>query len=141
VASSASSRPFLTGSTTKRLPSFAALAVYLPAAGEPVATGLPRVEVFASADSSVALELGSDQELISTTAYEVDAIERFQALLSKDLPPEPEIAKRTALTRIGQLDAIVRGGSEGGRGLPIGNLPSQFFPNVYLDVLDRYVKE
>ena len=25
-------------------------------------------------------------------------------------------------------------------GLPIGNLSSQFFANVYLDVLDQYVK-
>jgi len=53
----------------------------------------------------VALELGSDHESISTAVYQVDGIERFQALLSKDLPRDPEVAKRTALTRIGQLDA------------------------------------
>jgi len=27
-----------------------------------------------------------------------------------------------------------------GKGLPIGNLTSQFFANVYLDVLDQFVK-
>ncbi len=36
---------------------------------------------------------------------------------------------------------IVRGGSQTGMGLPIGNLPSQFFANVYLDTLDHFVKE
>jgi hypothetical protein len=30
--------------------------------------------------------------------------------------------------------------SSGGRGLPIGNLTSQFFANVYLDPLDQFVK-
>jgi len=83
--------------------SFAALAAFLPAAGEAVAADLPRVEVFSSADSPVALTLDSDQETVFATVYEVDGIERFQTLLSKDLPRDPEIAKRTALTRIGQL--------------------------------------
>jgi len=63
------------------------------------------VEVFSSADNPVALELRSDQELISTAVYEVDGIERFQAWLSKDLSGDLKAAKRTALTRIGQLDA------------------------------------
>jgi len=35
---------------------------------------------------------------------------------------------------------IARGGS-GCKGLPIGNLTSQFFANVYLDVLDHYIKD
>jgi RNA-directed DNA polymerase len=39
------------------------------------------------------------------------------------------------------VERIVRGGSEGDKGLPIGNLPSQFFANVYLNGLDHYVKE
>ena len=36
---------------------------------------------------------------------------------------------------------IVRNGGERGKGLPIGNLTSQFLANVYLDVLDHFVKE
>jgi integrating conjugative element protein (TIGR03757 family) len=88
--------------------SLAVLAACLPAAGAAVAAALLRVEVFSSTDSPVALELRSSHEPLFTTVYEVDGIERFQALLSKDLPHNPEIAKRTALTRIEQLDAEQR---------------------------------
>jgi integrating conjugative element protein (TIGR03757 family) len=53
----------------------------------------------------VAMALASDQQPISTTVFELDGIERFQAVLSSGLPRDPEAAKRAALTRIGQLDA------------------------------------
>jgi len=36
---------------------------------------------------------------------------------------------------------IITKGGDGTKGLPIGNLTSQFFANVYLDALDHYVKE
>ena len=36
---------------------------------------------------------------------------------------------------------IIRNGGQDGRGIPIGNLTSQFFANVYLDVLDHYLKD
>jgi RNA-directed DNA polymerase len=39
------------------------------------------------------------------------------------------------------IERIVGGGSDSGRGLPIGNLPSQFFANVYLNGLDHHLKE
>lgn len=39
------------------------------------------------------------------------------------------------------LDLIVDSGGEGGRGIPVGNLTSQLFANIYLDTLDKYVKE
>lgn len=42
---------------------------------------------------------------------------------------------------LGLIGRIVRGGAGSGRGLPIGNLPSQFLANVYLDPLDHFVKE
>ncbi len=39
------------------------------------------------------------------------------------------------------IKKILENGSIEGKGLPIGNLTSQFFANVYLDRLDHYVKD
>ena len=39
------------------------------------------------------------------------------------------------------LDLTIDSGCEGGRGIPVGNLTSQLFANVYLDALDKYIKE
>ncbi|MCP4397109.1 MAG: RNA-directed DNA polymerase, partial [bacterium] len=39
------------------------------------------------------------------------------------------------------LERIVRNASETGKGLPIGNLTSQFLANVYLDPFDHEIKE
>ena len=39
------------------------------------------------------------------------------------------------------LERIIRNSDPPGRGLPIGNLTSQFLANVYLDPFDHYVKE
>jgi integrating conjugative element protein (TIGR03757 family) len=85
--------------------SSALFAAFLPAAGEAGGRDKPSVEVFSAADRPVAMGLDFDNEALSVTVYEIDGIERFQALLSKGLPRDPEAAKRTALTRIGQLDA------------------------------------
>jgi len=38
-------------------------------------------------------------------------------------------------------DLIIDSGSEDGRGIPVGNLTSQLFANVYLDALDKFIKE
>ncbi len=42
---------------------------------------------------------------------------------------------------LGLLDVIVRSGGEIGKGVPIGNLTSQHFANLYLDRLDHFIKE
>lgn len=39
------------------------------------------------------------------------------------------------------LQQIISRGGENGKGLPIGNLTSQFFANVYLDQLDHFLKD
>lgn len=39
------------------------------------------------------------------------------------------------------IDKIIHNGGENGKGLPIGNLTSQFFANVYLNLFDHFVKE
>ena len=39
------------------------------------------------------------------------------------------------------VEKIIRNGGENGKGLPIGNLTSQFFANVYLDPLDHFIKQ
>ena len=36
---------------------------------------------------------------------------------------------------------IIRNGGDGVKGLPIGNLTSQFFANCYLDVFDHWIKD
>jgi RNA-directed DNA polymerase len=42
---------------------------------------------------------------------------------------------------LGLLDLIIDSGGEDGKGIPVGNLTSQLFANLYLDRLDKYVKE
>lgn len=39
------------------------------------------------------------------------------------------------------VEKIISNGGNAGVGLPIGNLTSQFFANVYLDKLDRFIKQ
>lgn len=39
------------------------------------------------------------------------------------------------------INRILKNGGKDGKGLPIGNLTSQFFANVYLDPFDHFVKE
>lgn len=39
------------------------------------------------------------------------------------------------------LEKIIRHGGKSGKGLPIGNLTSQFLANVYLDPLDHFIKD
>lgn len=38
------------------------------------------------------------------------------------------------------IEKIIANGGKNGKGLPIGNLTSQFFANIYLDELDKYIK-
>lgn len=38
-------------------------------------------------------------------------------------------------------EKIIRNGGENGIGIPIGNLTSQFFANVYLDLFDHWIKD
>jgi retron-type reverse transcriptase len=39
------------------------------------------------------------------------------------------------------IEKILRNGGANGKGLPIGNLTSQFFANVYLNTFDHFIKE
>ncbi len=39
------------------------------------------------------------------------------------------------------LEKIIKNGGKNGKGLPIGNLTSQFLANVYLDIFDHFVKD
>lgn len=38
-------------------------------------------------------------------------------------------------------ELIIQSSGSNGKGIPIGNLTSQLFANMYLDVLDRYIKQ
>lgn len=44
-------------------------------------------------------------------------------------------------TLLSIIEKIIRNGGENGKGLPIGNLTSQFFANVYLHPLDMYIQQ
>ncbi len=49
-----------------------------------------------------------------------------------------KIKDKTLLRLAGK---IIRNGGQDGKGLPIGNLTSQFFANVYLNPFDHFIKE
>lgn len=52
------------------------------------------------------------------------------------------IKKKVKCTKtIGLIGKILFNYGNKGKGLPIGNLTSQFFANVYLDVFDHYIKD
>lgn len=71
-----------------------------PAEREPV-----RVEVFTARDQAIQpLEPGDLSASTTIEVYEVDGTERFESILSEQLPPDPEAAKRLAQERLGQLD-------------------------------------
>ncbi len=38
--------------------------------------------------------------------YEIDGIDKFEAILSERLPTDPNVARRVALKRVGQVDAV-----------------------------------
>ena len=57
---------------------------------------------------------------------------------ARDLPVSGEAIPRMRLLRRSMLTKAPR--NDGGRGLPIGNLTSQFFANLYLNELDYFVK-
>ena len=66
----------------------------------------PTIEVFS--DSSLQIVSGNDH----TTVYVIDRINRFQQVLSKDLPTDPEAAKKTVLQRFQRMDRQLSGGLE-----------------------------
>ena len=66
----------------------------------------PTIEVFT--DSSLQIVSGNDH----TTVYVIDRINRFQQVLSKDLPTDPEAAKKTVLQRFQRMDRQLSGGLE-----------------------------
>lgn len=69
-------------------------------------------------------------------------VERFFDSVSHDRLLEILARKMKDKTLMVVCERIVRHSSlSGNRGLPIGNRTSQFFANVYLDVLDHFVKE
>ena len=59
-----------------------------------------------------------------------------QAILMKLIESKIKDKKLLFLTQ-----QIIANGGSNGKGLPIGNLTSQFFANVYLHPLDSYIKE
>ncbi|MEA3278207.1 MAG: TIGR03757 family integrating conjugative element protein [Pseudomonadota bacterium] len=67
---------------------------------------LVRIEVFTSQDLPIqSLKRGDPSASTKTEVYEVDGIDSLDAMLSKQLPPDPQAAKRLAQERSGQLKA------------------------------------
>jgi len=70
-----------------------------PAEREPV-----RIEVFTAQDLAIQpLEPGDLSASTTIEVYKVDETERFETILSEQLPPDPEVAKCLAQERLRQL--------------------------------------
>lgn len=68
-------------------------------------------------------------------------VESYFATVDQEILLETLARKARDRRLLDLLGLIVENGGEQGKGLPIGNLTSQFLANVYLDVLDHFVKE
>lgn len=62
-----------------------------------------------------------------------------RTVIFSDITKNPRIVNRKALSRVPPQKSLFND-SFCNRGLPIGNLTSQFFSNVYMDGLDQYCK-
>ncbi len=71
--------------------------------GEPV-----RVEAFTGQNLPMQAVVRDNVQSESTTieVYEIDGIDRFEAILSEQLPTKPNAARRVALKRVSQVDAV-----------------------------------
>lgn len=74
----------------------------------PQGDGPVRVEVFAGHDRPMQAGRGADSPSVSIDleVYALDGIERFEAILSDRLPTDRNAARRAALKRVGQMDAL-----------------------------------
>ena len=72
--------------------------------------------------------------------YKAD-IHQYFASIDHDLLLQRVAHKVKDAQVLALTERIIRNGGEAGRGLPIGNLTSQFFANVYLDPFDHWVKQ
>ncbi|MCP4043833.1 MAG: DUF1525 domain-containing protein, partial [Gammaproteobacteria bacterium] len=77
-------------------------------ASPPTESSPGRIEVFNTTDTPVSgtpALLGSpDRHEIELRLYALDGIQRFEAQLSRNLPPEPKQSQQIALQRIQYLD-------------------------------------
>ena len=81
------------------------------AAGQ--ADGLPRtIEVFITTDRPLEGMTGTGSHLllsgVDVQVYRLDGIDRVESALSRELPADPDTARRVALGRIQRLDAQAR---------------------------------
>lgn len=67
-----------------------------------------RVEVFTAQDLPMQPGRGGDAALapMMIDVYEIDGIERLEAILSEQLPADSNAARRVALKRVGQVDPV-----------------------------------
>ncbi len=70
-----------------------------------------------------------------------DTVQRVTHALLRHAPGTAGVRVRATAAELALVPAHKRlANAPAGRGLPIGNLSSQFFANVYLDALDQFVK-
>ncbi len=82
---------------------FGEVAWAVPQDGGPV-----RVEVFTAQDLQMQAVRPGDASSakMMIEVYEIGGIERFETTLSERLPTDPNAARRAALKRVGQVDAV-----------------------------------
>jgi len=68
-------------------------------------------------------------------------IQRYFPSIDHDILIELIKRKIACKNTLWLIEKIVRSGGFGGKGIPIGNLTSQFFANIYLNGMDHYLKE
>ena len=62
------------------------------------------IEVFTTADFLIVGKNDSRLQGATVTVYFVDGLERFEAVLSQDLPADADVAKTVGFRRIGELN-------------------------------------
>ena len=60
----------------------------------------PAVEVFTTSELPIFTDIKADRDEL----YEIDAIKRFEAQLSRGLPSDADAARRQAIERVAQVD-------------------------------------
>ncbi len=85
-----------------RLIASVGLALLVTANGAVLAGEHATVEVFTARDLPIIVDVKADR----VDVYEIDGIERFEAELSRGLPANDDVARHSALERIGQLKEV-----------------------------------
>ena len=81
------------------------------------------------------------QEMIKKNVWYLKDIKKYFPSIDQDVMISILERKIKDKPILSLLEKVIRNGGSEGKGLPIGNLTSQFLANVYLDRFDHYIKD